>query len=133
MADLGSWDGDQPETEELPARRYETLDAFVSDFLVSALWIDLTGQTRIWCPEWWRHSGAILRLDALHRAFEGLRQDPATGMSTWILHHADPHMAALTSPQGIFKGCSIDRGHDPEREREIPIALPPPGLFAPED
>lgn len=125
MADLGGWDSDQTETEELPARRYETLDEFVGDFLVSALWIDLTGQARIWCPELGRHSGAILRLDALHRAFEALRQDPGTGMSTWILHHADPHMAALTSPQGVFKCCNIDRGHDANRERSIPIVPRP--------
>lgn len=133
MADLGGWDDDQTETEDPPARRYETLDEFVGDFLVSALWIDLAGQTRIWCPEWWRHSGAILRLDALHRAFEALRQDPGTGMSTWILHHADPHMAALTSPQGVFKGCSFEKGHDGDRERSIKVVPPPAALFSADD
>ena len=133
MADLGGWDGDQAQTEELPARRYETLDEFVGDFLVSALWIDLTGQSRIWCPEWWRHPGAIMRLDALHRSFEALRQDPGTGMSTWILHHADPHMVALTNPQGVFKGCSVEGGHDANRERDITIIPPPAGLFTADD
>ena len=52
MADLGGWDGDEiAEAEEPPPRRYETLDEFVADFLVSALWADLTGQFRISCPE----------------------------------------------------------------------------------
>lgn len=134
MADLGSWDGDsESDDEELPDRRYETLDEFVGDFLASTLWIDLTGQSRIWCPQWWRHPGAIMRLDALHRAFEELRQDPGTGMSAWILQHADPHMAALTDPQGLFKGCSIDGGHDAQRERDITIVPPPAGLFAADD
>ena len=130
MADLGGWDSDDTAgAEEPPPRRYETLD----DFVVSALWIDLTGQSRIWCPEWWRHSGAIVRLDALHRSFEALRQDPGAGMSTWILHHADPHIAALTNPQGVFKGCNIDRGHDAERERFIPVTSAPAGLFGIDD
>lgn len=133
MADLGSWDGDQTETKAPPERRYATLDEFVGDFVVSALWIDITGQSRIWCPEWWRHAGTVVRLGALHRSFEALRQDPGTGMSTWILHHADPHMAALTSPQRVFKGCNIDRGHDAERERLIPVASAPAGLFGIDD
>lgn len=132
MADLGGWD-DASETEETPPRRYETLTEFVGDFLVEALWIDLTGQARIWCPEWWRHPGAIIRLDALHRSFEALRQDAGTGMSAWVLHHADPHMLALTNPAGVFKGCSTDRGHDADRERIITIVSPPAGLFAVDD
>ena len=132
MADLGGWD-DAPETEDPPPRRYKTLPEFVGDFVVEALWIDLTGQSRIWCPEWWRHPGATVRLDALHRSFESLRQDAGTGMSAWILHHADPHMLALTNPAGVFKGCSIDRGHDADRERTIPVVPPPTGLFTADD
>lgn len=60
------------------------------------------GEAR-WCPEWWRHTAAIMRLE------------PGAGVSIWILHHTDPQMTALTHPQGPLKGCSIDRGHDPER------------------
>lgn len=134
MADLGGWDDEHDSGgEELPPRRYETLAEFVGDFLVEALWIDLTGQHRIWCPEWWRHPGAIIRLDAMHRSFEALRLDPGTGMSAWILHHADPHMAALTNPQGVFKGCSVDKGHDADRDRSISILPPPEGLFTADD
>ena len=134
MADLGDWDDDDTAgAEEPPPRRYETLDEFVGDFLAETLWLDFTGQSRIWCPEWWRHPGAIMRLDALHRAFEALRQDPGTGISTWILHHADPHMLALTNPHGVFKGCSTDRGHDAARERIIPVVPPPTQLFTRDD
>lgn len=74
-----------------------------------------------------------MRLDALHRAFEALLQDPGTGMSTWILHHADPHMVALTSPRGVFKGCSVEVGHDANRERDIATVPAPEGLFAADD
>lgn len=134
MTNMGEWDTETDTTEEeVPARRYETLDQFVNEFLATALWVDLSGQDRIWCPEWWRHTGAVMRLDALHRAFESMRLDPGAGLSVWILHHADPHMTALTNPQGPLKGCSIDRGHDAERERVIPVVPPPKDLFALED
>lgn len=134
MTDMGEWaTGDDPSEEEIPARRYETLDQFVNEFLVSALWVDLSGQDRIWCPEWWRHTAAVMRLDALHRAFESMRLDPGAGLSVWILHHADPQMTVLTSPQGPLKGCSVDRGHDADRDRVIPVIPAPAGLFGIDD
>ncbi|MDQ3155505.1 MAG: hypothetical protein M3Q98_02090 [Actinomycetota bacterium] len=42
-------------------------------------------------------------------------------------------MAVLTNPQGVFKGCSIGKGHDGDRDRNILNVPPPPGLFAAED
>ena len=71
----------------------------------------LGGQAVTWCPEWWRHAEAIARLDALWRAWEHLRLDPATGMSVWFRDHADHHMAVLLSADGPFKGCKPDKGH----------------------
>lgn len=134
MTEMGEWGQDVSVDDEQPVeRRYQTLDEFVSDFLVSAFWVDLSGQDRVWCPEWWRHTAAIVRLDALHRAFEAMRLDAGGGLSAWILHHADPHMTVLTDPQGPLKGCSIARGHDTERSRIITVTPPPPGLFGIDD
>lgn len=140
MSEIGGWDSEDNDEvagddagDQTPARRYETLDEFVGDFLLDALWIDVSGQSRIWCPQWWRHSGAIMRLDALHRAFEAMRLDPGTGLSAWVLQHADPHMVALTNPQGVFKGCSVDGGHDADRDRLIISEPAPSGMFQPDD
>ncbi len=111
---------------------YSTLDEFVEDYLATVLWFD-TSTSRIWCPEWWRHAGAVARLEALHRAFEALRLDPGLGMSDWFLQHADPTLAALTNPAGPFKGCGSDRGHDKTRVRVVTVSPTPAGMFAPED
>jgi hypothetical protein len=42
-------------------------------------------------------------------------------------------MAVLTNPQGIFKGCSIDKGHDATRDRLITSEPAPPGMFTADD
>ncbi|WP_216897328.1 DUF4913 domain-containing protein, partial [Nocardia alni] len=65
---------------------------------------------RRWCPQWWKHDEAVLRLYALWRAYEALRRDDTgTGLSTWWLHHADPHMSRLMAVDGPFELCR--RGH----------------------
>jgi hypothetical protein len=134
MPDLGEWDDAKGSILDAgrgrpPALRYPTLDAFVQEFVVRELWVDVTVASRTWCPEWWRHSAAIVRLEALHRSFEHLRQDPAIGISTWLRDHADYHMGVLTDPNGIFKGCSLSKGHDAARIREISVSAAPEGLF----
>lgn len=121
-----------PVDDPAPSLRYTTLDHFVRDFLVEALWVDVASSSRIWCPQWWRHAGAIIRLEALHRSFEELRKDPGVGMSSWLRDHADYHLAILMEPNGPFKGCSI-KGHDSERERFMPAEAPPPGFFTEDD
>lgn len=138
MADLGEWNEGQDSilnagTALRPALRYPTLDAFVQEFLVHELWVDATMASRTWCPQWWKHSAAIVRLEALHRSFEHLRQDPTLGISTWLRDHGDYHMGVLTDPNGIFKGCSLVKGHDADRVREIPVIAAPAGLFSTDD
>ncbi|MET3976572.1 hypothetical protein ABIE39_002880 [Cellulosimicrobium sp. 4261] len=57
------------------------------------------GEHRVWAAEWWKYDEAVIRLEALWRAWEHLHQDPATGMSVWWRDHADHHMAILLDPQ----------------------------------
>ncbi|MGV9924740.1 DUF4913 domain-containing protein [Nocardia rhamnosiphila] len=83
----------------------------------------------VWCPEWWKHTEAIARLDAMWRAWEHLRQDGATGMSVWFLDHADQHMAVLLDPKGPFKYCSVRNGHK-DMLVPLPLTAPPDGMFS---
>jgi len=64
------------------------------------------GKTRAWCPRWFEHAEAVSRLEAVWRAYESLRLDPTLGMSVWWRDHLDPHMNALTNPEGPFEGCT---------------------------
>lgn len=137
MSGLGEWD-DQPDLDDVDAGPDEplaelcfpTLEAFVEQQLAPMWRRNLSGNTLTWCPEWWRHAEAIARLEALWRAWEHLRLDPALGMSVWFRDHADHHMAVLLDADGPFKGCSPEegKGHSP-RLTALPCTPPPVGLF----
>lgn len=114
--------------EETPELYFPNVNVFVREFLAPTYRRSLEGSHRAWCAEWWRHAEAINRLESLWRAWEHLRLDPATGMSVWWRDHADHHMPALLAPDGPFKGCGSDRGHQP-RTQALPSAAAPHGLF----
>jgi hypothetical protein len=114
--------------DEPPELYYPDVVTFVTEQLVPMYRRPLGGPSVTWCPQWWRHAEAIARLEALWRAWEHLRLDPATGMSVWFRDHADHHMAVLLSSDGPFKGCKPKEGHG-DRLESFPLEPPPAGLF----
>lgn len=73
-------------------------------------------------PEWYKRPEALIRMEAIWRAWEHLRTEPALGISTWWLNHADPHMRVLIDKEGPFKKCAYD-GHKPPRSQLL-VSLP---------
>ncbi len=141
MSALGEWDepDDYPDLEvnaaasgEAAERKlmYANLGEFVQDYLAIAYARDIDSRQRYWCPEWWRHTEALARLDAIWRAWEHLRHDPATGMSTWWRDHADHHMPALLGEDGPFRRCAPDRGHGARHTGRLPSSQPPAEFWA---
>ena len=131
--DTDEWDtatdvAEQVAEPPVPRLYYPSVDVFVRDQLAPSYRRNLDGRNRTWCPQWWRHPEAIARLEALWRAWEHLRLEPATGMSIWLRDHADHHMTVLLDPDGPFKGCSPEKGHG-ERLDPLPLEDAPPGLF----
>lgn len=111
--------------EEPPALLFPTLPAFVAHL---ATWYRrevFDSYERTWCPCWWRHPEAVVRLEAIWRAFEALRTDPGTGISVWLRDHADVHMAQLLAPTGPFRGCTARDGHSPDPLPPLPLVDPP--------
>jgi len=115
------------EGADKPPLIYAALPAFVTEQLAPLYRRNLNSQDRTWCAEWWRHAEAVSRLEALWRAWEHLRLDPALGMSVWFRDHLDHHMAVLLDAEGPFKGCKPDA--HAERMQPLPLKPPPPGLF----
>lgn len=108
---------------ERDPREFKTLDAFVNEFLGDVYRRQVTDQhTAVWCPQWWRHPEAVLRLSALWNTYEYLQREETTGLSVWWLEHADCHMPKLLDPQGPFKYCSERGGH-----KSMLAALPTSG------
>lgn len=117
--------------EDDPAPYFGSVDEFVRDYLYPTYRRRIegtrggTGNSFRWDAEWWRHPEAVLRLDALWRAWEHLRLDPATGISVWLRDHADHHMPILLSDIGPFRAAT-DRVNDGD---PLPYTPPPAGLF----
>ncbi|MBF5083754.1 DUF4913 domain-containing protein [Quadrisphaera sp. INWT6] len=139
-SDVEEWDDDAGRdgaTEDVsaagaagqPSLYYPHVGQFVADFLAPSYRRTFDGRSRTWCPAWWQHSEAISRLEALWRAWEYLRREPALGMSTWWRDHADPHMAVLMSAEGPFRHCDAEKGHS-ERLQPLPLEDFPVDFFS---
>lgn len=138
--DVDEWadetvDDQAPVVEEPePTLHFATLPAFVAHL---ATWYRrdvFDTKERIWCPEWWRHPEAVVRLEAMWRALESLRGDGATGISAWLRDHADVHMAQLMLPFGTFRGCTARDGHRLDDVLpELPVVEPPGGWWTEAD
>ncbi len=90
--------------------RFEFFEQFLSEVYRRDV---VNGGQKKWCLMWWKHSEAVLVVDALWRSWEKLRVDPGTGMSVWKKDHADHHMNVLFDPNGTFQDCSVKNGHRP--------------------
>ena len=116
-----------PQAPKPPPRLYyATVDDFVRKFLCPTFRRPIgPGSPLRWSGRWWESAEAIIRLDAIWRAWETLRLDPGTGLSVWLKDHADYHLAILMSPTGPFRN-SEDTAKITE---PLPYEAPPEGLF----
>lgn len=107
---------------------FPTLEAFVAGYLAVVVGRDTAGPVHAWCPDWWKHPEAAARLVVMWRAFEYLRMDGSLGLSTWWLHHADPHLAVLMNPvTGPFSACKAAGGH--VSPSPLPMTPAPPSAL----
>lgn len=111
-----------------PQLYYGSVDEFVREYLRNVYRRRIDARSRYWAAAWWRYDEAVIRLEALWRAWEHLRLDPSTGMSVWWRDHADHHMAVLMDPAGPF---STADGEDDRNGRgePLPYVEPPSGMF----
>lgn len=119
------------EPEDEPTLYFGSVDEFFRDYLRPNYRRRVDGSNTLWARDCWNYAEAVARLDALRRAWEHLRPDPATGMSVWFRDHAEHHMAVLLSPSGPFAGIGTgkNREHTNEKGQPLPYVKPPEGLF----
>ncbi|AYD89928.1 DUF4913 domain-containing protein [Actinomyces sp. 2119] len=108
---------------------FGSVDEFVRDYLRNVYRRRIDGRHRCWAGRWWQHEEAVIRLEALWRAWEHLRRDAATGMSIWWRDHADHHMAVLMSPDGPFATATEGTENTCRLGEPLPYVPPPEGLF----
>jgi hypothetical protein len=131
LDDPGEWDVTVDDVEaattaDEPATVFANVGEFVTQHL-AVLYARPVGPQAAhrWSPRWWECAEAISRLEALWRAWEALRQEPALGMSVWWRDHADHHMGILLSPDGPFRGSDAQNA----KGQPLPCERPPTGLF----
>lgn len=120
---------DGPDTAEEPGLHYGSVDEFVREYLRNVYRRRIDGRHRCWAGRWWEHAEAVIRLEALWRSWEHLRQDAATGMSVWWRDHADHHMAILMDPDGPFSTATEGEENMSKKGKPLPYVAPPEGLF----
>lgn len=114
-------------SESPPPPRFGHVEEFVSEFLSIAIQRKQNSLRSVWCPKWWAHPEAVLRLTALHDAFEALRLQGGTGMSIWWVGHADPQLAVLFNREnGPFMFCV---GGHTDVDCPLEHATPPVGWW----
>jgi hypothetical protein len=103
---------------------YSDLESWVHEILAQVVRRRLGGHLT-WCPEWYRHAEAIMRLMAMWEEWE--RAVDEGTMSNWWLDHCDPHMAVLMSrDNGPFMACT-EKEHRPLSP--LPLAPRNPQLW----
>ncbi len=131
-AALEALDEEEPAEEE-PALYYGSVDEFVREYLVKNYRRRVDGERSVWAADWWNYPEAVIRLDALWRAWEHLRLDPTTGMSVWFRDHAEHHMSVLLDPHGPFAAAGMGENrintNDSDKGTELPYTAPPEGLY----
>lgn len=123
--------GGHSHAEPEPELVYSGAVEFFSELMAQSYVREVNeGAAYAWCPEWYKHPEALIRMEAIWRAWEHLRLEPALGVSTWWLNHADPHMRILMDKEGPFKKCAYDGHKTPGRDRTaLPHKTPEAGIF----
>ena len=106
--------GEAPAAQDESPLVYQSAEEFLHEHLLPLYNRIIDPRNGKWCKQWFLHPEAVSRVEALWRAWEYFRLDPATGMSVWWRDHADPHMAVLLSQKGPFHPCNNGRHHTPE-------------------
>lgn len=103
------WAGAPGPDDGKPTRIYPDLESWVRE-LAQVVRRRLGGHLT-WCPEWYRHDEAILRLMAMWQEWEIAVSEKR--MSNWWLNHCDPHLEVLMSrDNGPFMACT-EKEHRP--------------------
>lgn len=97
------------------------------EHVYAAVYIRKITQTQRWCPSWWAHSEAIVRLTALWRTWEAARaSEEESGMADWLRTCFDTINPVLLAADGPFASCTADRHSE---QTPMPLVGAPAGFW----
>lgn len=122
---IGAPTNDTAGAELEPTLVYGSAEEFLKAQLLPSYIRNINPKKARWCPRWFMHPEAIMRVQSMWREWEHLRLEAGTGSGNWWLNHADPHMRVLLDLDGPFFNC-VD-GHEAPKQFKIEDA--PSGWF----
>ncbi|MGN2642249.1 DUF4913 domain-containing protein [Nocardia takedensis] len=95
-----------------PALQFDTVQDFAEQYFFKLYMREvIVRDEHRWCPKWWDHPEALVRMESIWRTWEHYRLQGPTGISLWLTNHADPHMQRMMDPEGPFIYCHARKGH----------------------
>ncbi|MEL4183534.1 DUF4913 domain-containing protein [Corynebacterium bovis] len=100
LAEAGEGDAgaDADGQEGVVGRRFSTVVEFVEGFVrfaVNRKMSSTPGQGLRWDPQWHQYPEVVYRLTAVHEAYEEAVAAGGSAVSSWWVHHFDPHMRVI--------------------------------------
>lgn len=103
---------------------YRNLPAFVQGFFANVFAFVQTTQPRYqWVPDWWRYPQLVFPLDAMWRAYEAARKQPA-GMMPWYIQAFGVMDRVFNPDVGVVASLGIDQIYT-DRGEKLPCEQPP--------
>ncbi|MFE1513921.1 DUF4913 domain-containing protein [Corynebacterium bovis] len=90
--------GGDGQEEGVVGRRFSTVVEFVEGFVrfaVNRKMSSTPGQGLRWDPDWHQYPEVVYRLTAVHEAYEEAVAAGGLAVSSWWVHHFDPHMRVI--------------------------------------
>jgi len=116
-----------PDVEGGVAPLCEDVETWV-EHVYAVVYVRKISQSQRWCPQWWAHAEAIVRLTALWRTWEAARAAEDDGaIADWLRVYFDALNPVLLADDGPFASCTADRHSD---QRPLPLAASPLGFWA---
>jgi hypothetical protein len=103
---------------------YGSADDWAAGFFAPVYTRPIGGDLR-WCPRWWEHAEAAIRLELLWRSWEAYRLRPL-GAVEWHRDVLDHQLPILLSDRGPFAACTPER-HEPSQP--LPVTPTPIGWW----
>lgn len=122
---IASGGGTVDAAEEPIPPMYDNVEQWVAERFAPVFARSVGARAR-WCPMWWDHGEAVLRLEALWRSWEVHRLDPRRGIATWLRDFLDGQLAALLDDDGTFRSCTPEE-HTPQPS--LPLTPAPAGWW----
>lgn len=82
------------------------------------------GANHRWCPQWWSHAEAVLRLEATRTAYNTMTAAGGAGVAAWLREVLDVQLPHLFADDGPFGQCKVEPAKHVQRTMLPAVPVP---------